>query len=154
MTLVRWALPAIALVTLPSCAFVIDDPILGRAPPARYREIVANYLRLTLPDVASIRDASIGEPKADQVWTERQVSRAPGSGTMPTPITYETTGGQQAGWAVCWRGTIVKNGAQQVVSDVLLIRGESVIVAATDSPRNDIARMCAGATYAPFPELR
>jgi hypothetical protein len=154
MTLVRWALPAIALMTLPSCAFVIDDPAFGSAPPARYREIVANYLHLTVSDLASIRDAAISEPKRDQVWTERQVSRAPASGTMSTPITYETTGGQQAGWAVCWRGTIVKNGAQQVINDVLLIRGESVVVSAMDSPRNDIARMCAGANYAPFPELR
>lgn len=103
--------------------------------PTRYREMAKEYLRRTLFDPYSVRDAEIAEPavKASIYLLD------------PAPA-----------WTICVRLN-AKNrlGAYTGISeDALLVRGDRVIISLNELTRpSPTIGMCRDVKWAPFPEL-
>ena len=103
--------------------------------PTRYRELAKEYLRRTLFDPYSVRDAEIAEPavKASIYLLD------------PAPA-----------WTICVRLN-AKNrmGAYTGMSeDALLVRGDRVIISLNELTKpSPTIGMCRDVKWAPFPEL-
>lgn len=125
------------LPALAGCAGTPDPSAIG-APPGAYRAIAAAYLKRTLFDPYSVRDAEIAVPRPGQVLVAGTLSHA-------------------SGWAVCYRAN-AKNrfGAYTGRStQVLVIVGDQVIADSTGlHPQHDsIVTNCGDAQFQPFHEL-
>lgn len=110
----------------------------GPAPdPVKYRLVVRDYLRTTLIDPYSVRDAQIGKPSPGQIHIE---------GTLR----------HEAGWVVCVRAN-AKNrmgGYTGQRETIVVLRGNTAI--ASSSPQLghfDLRTNCASPQYEPFPEI-
>jgi len=106
--------------------------------PANYREIAVRYLRQTLLDPYTVRDAQISKPKMGKLFTD-------------------TMGVSEAGWLVCFRAN-AKNrmGAYTGITDmVLAIRGNEVKASLGDPGKSHyvVRTTCATEAYDPFPEM-
>lgn len=103
--------------------------------PTRYREMAKEYLRRTLFDPYSVRDAEIAEPKVMSSFYLID----------PAPA-----------WTICVRLN-AKNrlGAYTGISeDTLLVRGERVTVSSSELTEPGPTNWnCRDAKWAPFPEL-
>ena len=107
--------------------------------PNRYREIAAEYLRKTLFDPYTVRDAQISRPKMGRLFVEGSLGR------------YEP------GWLLCFRAN-AKNrmGAYTGVSDTaLVIRDERVLASLSDPSHSHylVKRTCDAEPYESFPEI-
>jgi hypothetical protein len=107
--------------------------------PLEYRAIVRDYLRKTLFDPYTVRDAQISRPKPGDLYLE---------GTL---------GIHEPGWLVCFRSN-AKNrmGAYTGLSDMaLIIRDGRVLASASDPTHSNymIKKDCSQEKYEPFPEI-
>ena len=115
-----------------------DEASLGPYPTA-YREMAREYLRKTMFDPYSVRDAQITKPKMGKLFIE---------GTL---------GVHESGWLVCFRSN-AKNrmGAYTGISDTaLVIRGDRVLASLSDPSRSHyvVKMICENEKYEPFPEM-
>jgi len=105
--------------------------------PSKYRLAVRDYLRTTLIDPYSVRDAQIGKPAPGQIHIE---------GTLR----------HEAGWVVCVRAN-AKNrmgGYMGQRETMVLLRGNNAIASASPPPGSYHFRTnCASPEYEPFPEI-
>ena len=133
-TLVRLGIGAFGLV-LSGCVSTHQQTADTGPFPTRYREIAKDYLRRTLFDPYSVRDAEIAEPavKASIYLLD------------PAPA-----------WTICVRLN-AKNrmGAYTGISeDALLVRGDRVTISLNELTKpSPTIGMCRDAKWAPFPEL-
>ena len=132
--LLRLGVGALGLV-LSGCVST-PQPSAETGPfPTRYREMAKEYLRRTLFDPYSVRDAEIAEPAV----------KASIHLLDPAPA-----------WTICVRLN-AKNrmGAYTgITEDALLVRGDRVTVSLNELTRpSPTIGMCREAKWAPFPEL-
>jgi hypothetical protein len=107
--------------------------------PAEYRSIVRDYLRKTLFDPYTVRDAQISKPKQGTLYVE---------GTL---------GFHGSGWLVCFRSNSKNRmGAYTGLSDTaILIRDGRVLTSTSDPTHSNypIKKDCDDERYEPFPEM-
>jgi hypothetical protein len=112
-----------------------DEGEVGPYPIA-YREMVQTYLRNTLLDPYSVRDARISKPKRGRLVVE---------GTL---------GVHEPGWLVCFRGNAKNSaGAFTGVSDIaMLIRGDRVLTSLADPTHSHyvVKMVCEQESYEPL----
>jgi hypothetical protein len=134
----------IAAVTVLGCDAVnrkitsADESEVGPYP-AQYKIIIRDYLRKTLLDPYTVRDAQISRPQMGKLFIE---------GTL---------GVHESGWLVCFRSN-AKNrmGAYTGISDTaLLIRGDRVLASSSDPSHTNypIKQICDDEKYEAFPEM-
>ncbi len=137
----RWGRAILALVlgtvglALAGCVST-PQPTAETGPlPARYREMARDYLRKTLFDPYSVRDAEIAEPEVKS--SIYLIDPAPG-------------------WTICVRyNARNRMGAYTGLKEnALLVRGDRVTISLNEltTPAPTIG-MCRAAKWAPFPEL-
>ncbi len=117
---------------LASCTTVTERD--AGVKPLAYKKISATYLKPTLFDLYSVRDAQISVPKP---------------GRLSTVLSYEE------GWVICVRMN-AKNrmgGYTGVRTMAILIRGNTVVAAQDEPLHYDVHSNCDNAKYEPFPEM-
>lgn len=131
----RVAIAAISACWLAGCGSASQSAADVGPFPARYREMARDYLRKTLFDPYSVRDAEIAEPAV----------KASIHLVDPTP-----------GWTICVRYN-AKNrlGAYTgMTENALLVRGDRITISLNELTRAaPTIGMCRDAKWAPFPEL-
>lgn len=122
-------------VILSGCAATPNETNVGPYPTA-YRELAREYLRKSLFDPYSVRDAQIATPKMGQILIE---------GTLR----------HEAGWTVCVRANSKNRmGAYTGIKDTaLLIRDGRVLGSESDPTHYTVRNDCADAKYESFSEL-
>lgn len=107
--------------------------------PTDYRAITRDYLRKTLFDPYTVRDAQISRPKQGNLYIE---------GTL---------GVHESGWLVCFRSNSKNRmGAYTGLSDMaMVIRDGRVLTSASDPTHSNypIKKDCDDERYEPFPEI-
>lgn len=107
--------------------------------PAEYRVIVRDYLRKTLFDPYTVRDAQVSKPKQGALYVE---------GTL---------GVHESGWLVCFRSNSKNRmGAYTGLSDTaVLIRDGRVLTSTSDPTHSNymIKKDCDDERYEPFLEI-
>jgi hypothetical protein len=117
----------LAALLLAACASGLDN-IAAEPEPANYREAAHEYLRTSLVDPYSVRDAQISKPRWQPAWV-----------LTPSP-----------GWMVCFRGNARNRmGGYLGLSDrVLVFRGGRVAESLPEGPYTN--SLCAGESFEPF----
>lgn len=107
--------------------------------PIGYKIIARDYLRKTLMDPYSVRDAQISKPKMGKLLVE---------GTL---------GAHEAGWLVCFRSNAKNSmGAYTGISDMaMVIRGDRVLTSLSDPSHSHyvVKMICDDEKFDSFPEI-
>jgi hypothetical protein len=103
--------------------------------PENYKVLVRDFLRTSLFDPYTVRDAQIGAPEVGQILIE---------GTLR----HET------GWGVCFKANSKNRmgGYTGLKQTLILIRGNRVVGSNSDE-FHDVRVKCAAARYEPFADL-
>ena len=134
---IRYAASAVlVLIAVSGCA-TSDTTQPDSAPPANYRALARDYLRTSLFDPYSVRDAQIAPPQ----WGDSAYLLDPGPG-----------------WIICVRlNARNRMGAYTgYKEDALLVRGGKVTISSNaigGGPSPAKIHSCRNAQWEPFPEL-
>ena len=115
---------ALGLIACANCATAAEEPV-GPAP-LQYRGAVAEFLKQSLFDPYSVRDAMISEPKLGRSFSG-------------------------AKWNVCFRGNAKNRLGRYAGLKEILFAFEGELIVASDDEYASIT--CGGAFYSAFPEL-
>lgn len=136
------AIAAILMATagLSACATNPRDGGSGESGvgpyPAEYRSIVRDYLRKTVFDPYTVRDAQISKPKQGALYVE---------GTL---------GLHEFGWLVCFRSNSKNRmGAYTGLSDMAVVIRDGRVLTSTSDPTHSnypIKKDCDDERYEPF----